>query len=247
MENKLGSAAEGGTGGPYWDGLFSLRLSPGQSMYSIVSSEPCRWVRAVLFWALPKAAWRATSSNLEGNTKFLGADEEISSDHWRRDAAAPVRGTGGQRSLCSKGKQRKWDVFFSKGKLQRENQLWPFATPRDSGATQPSENVPPPYFASLPEEVTSKERAETDLCWQALATNKSLSWQRGRRSSTFEWRLKKGLIDIEAWTYCSLNWHCLCLTVRTDCYLKSEQKNHWACLVFSQWQQKSILEWKSLK
>lgn len=48
-------------------------------------------------------------------------------------------------------------------------------TPRDSGATQPSQNVPPSYFPSLPEEVMSKERAETDLYGQAVATNEILS------------------------------------------------------------------------
>lgn len=108
-------------------------------------------VRAVLFWALPKAAWRATSSKkLEGNTKFLGSDEEISSDHRRRDASAQVRGTGGQRSLFNKGKQRKWDVFFSKGKLQRENQLWPFATHAQRFRSHPAKSECSTVLLPLP-------------------------------------------------------------------------------------------------
>lgn len=46
-----------------------------------------------LSWALPKAAWMDTSSNrLEGNARFLGADEGVSSEHPKRDASASVKG-----------------------------------------------------------------------------------------------------------------------------------------------------------
>lgn len=205
MENKLGSAAEGGHRGALlrWSVLPEIVTRTKHVFHSFFRTMQ---VRAVLFWALPKAAWRATSSKkLEGNTKFLGADEEISSDHRRRDAAAPVQGTGGQRSLFSKGKQRKWDVFFSKGKLQRENQLWPFATPRDSGATQPSKNVPLPCFASLPEEVMSKERAETDLCGQAVAT-KFYFWMKIKEGIDWYWSLDVLLTELTLFMPHSEDW-----------------------------------------
>lgn len=133
-----------------------------------------RQERVELSWALPKAAWRATSTKRpEGNARFLEADG-VSGDHQKGDASALVKGTVGQRSLA---------VASSTDAVSLATRS------PETEVTIPTKNVPAPYFSSLllqMEEMVSEEGAEIDPQWQVVLPTTCLSLARGRRSPTFE-------------------------------------------------------------